>query len=167
MTMKTEKITEEMEKKIIHYIQLGYAAWQIKKEMDTEDPYNIVTDWNIKNIRKKYLSGISKEEAEELEKIRAKRENETKYQTEIKRLKEGYSKEELLATSGLSEYHISIREKALNKRIQKYIELGIISPEEIELARKKREMSKERAKNEDLEKRKIVLPIFRLLIFIF
>lgn len=143
MERKRISVLEAAEKEIIQYINGGYANWEIERKLQEKANFKDILIWDIRKIKSAYRKTLTDEQKQEIEKKSRKRRNEYRHEAEIKKLKEGCTIEEL--TNNLTNANRAIAIKAIKDRIERYVELGIITKEEIQLAREKREKEKNKA----------------------
>ncbi len=151
MAMPRIELSLENEKRIIEYIKLGYADWEIRRLFEKEKIFEKIGTLNIRNVRRNFKNSLSQEERTELARRINKRRMTYKNRDEIEKLKQGYTFDEILQSIGkTSTSNKAIFLKQMNIRMDKYIELGILTQNEIQLARIKRQrMSKNNEIEED------------------
>ncbi len=140
-------ITDEIERKIIEYINSGYANWEILRILQEKEELKNIGVFYIRKIKREFIQTLTDEQKAEIKRKEGKRQTQYKYATEIEKVKRGYTPEEIAIDIINSNKKQEIRR--IEDRINKYVKLGIINIEEMNLAREKR--NTEREKNENKE----------------
>lgn len=153
------EITFELKRKIIQYISLGYANWEIERKLQELGQMKKMTLRTIPKIRREYLTTLSEEKRKELENQINQRRRYNSCKSLIDKLKKGYTVEEM-ATIGVTNRDSTLcNMQEIENKIKKIIDWGLMKPEEIERAKQDRQNEKSKNLNlfsKEEERRKIV-----------